>query len=177
MHMIARACLALLLVTPVVEPTTASAQCLLCGERDIGAIASQSGSSSGAQPLQIELQSGFNFHRLSLRGSRGDMLVETDTRSTGDSNVNLSGHGLIGHVMIRGNPNAEIDVELPRSIRLTCRDGSHIDIDRLTTDLPQNPRLDANGRLEFSFGAALLLPPTANPGDYSASLSIDANYK
>lgn len=150
--------------------------CLLCG----GAAAlSAPGSTIGGDsrpPIEIDLAAGFNFRRIALPGVGGDMLVEAGGYGLADSG-SPTGYGLVGHVTIRGAPNAQLNVELPRAIVLTAKSGGRIEIGRIDHTLPKSPRLDANGRLQFSFSGALALPAGAAPGDYKASFSIDATYE
>jgi Domain of unknown function (DUF4402) len=159
-------------------PLRAGAEgCLLCG--DSGPAAADCGATGGGvtgggagTPIEIEMQAGFNFRRLSLPGGRGDVLVEADGTAVGAG----GGYALVGQVVVRGAPGAAISIELPRTIVLTSRGGGRIELADIRSTLPRTTRLDANGRIEFGFSAPLSLPAGASPGDYRASFSIDANY-
>lgn len=163
----------------VLAPLAARAgdTCLLCGASGVPAGAAQSAAGNGSRPpIEIELTSGFNFRRFALPGPHGEVLVKADRSSLGDSG-GMGGYGLVGQVVVRGAPNSAVAVTLPVTILLTGKGGGRIEIARIATTLPRNPRLDANGRLEFSFSGPLNLPAGAVPGDYQASFSIDATYE
>jgi hypothetical protein len=158
--------------TPAV-PAGAGDGCLLCGA-DTSRTSAAAGSAIGdARPaLDIEMSTGFNFRRFRAPGAGGDVLVEADGSLAGGS----ADYALVGNVVSRGAPNAAVAVSLPQSIVLASRRGGRIEIRRLHDSLPKNPRLDASGRLEFSFTAPLELPAGVLPGDYRASFSIEAVY-
>jgi hypothetical protein len=159
--------------TPAV-PAGAGEGCLLCGAGSPATSATAGGTIGGdARPaLDIEMTTGFNFRRFRAPGASGDVLVEADGSVAGGP----ADYALVGNVVIRGAPHSAVAVSLPQSIVLASRRGGRIEIRRLRDSLPKNPRLDANGRLEFSFSAPLELPAGALPGDYRASFSIEAVY-
>lgn len=165
------------LATPLV-PARGGEPCLLCGGQGSGQAGDTVGGDSSAgpgearPPIDIEMTTGFNFRRFTLPGAGGEMLVEADGASIGGD----GGYALVGQVVIRGAPHAHVNVVLPARITLVSRSGDRIEIMELRDDLPRDPQLDANGRLEFSFSAPLALPAGAQPGNYRASFSIDANY-
>jgi hypothetical protein len=156
-----------------------SGACLLCGGEAgaaLGAALEGAGHAAGQPPLEIELYSGFNFHRLPVSGAAGEMLVDSGHQFVaGESG--LSGYGLVGRVVIRGAPNADIYVDLPRRIALVGRSGERIEIDRVTAALGPSPRLDSSGRLEFTFSGSLEFPAGVSPGDYRAAFTVDAGYQ
>ena len=159
--------------------------CLLCGDNpgdsDIAGPAqdrsrSQSQSQSGSdprRPIEIELAAGFNFRRFRHQGAVGELLVDASRQSMTDVG-GITGYGLVGQVVIRGAPNAAVSVALPDTVMLTGKHGGRIEVRRIDNTLPKSPRLDGNGRLEFSFSGTLSLPASAGPGEYQASFSIDA---
>lgn len=158
-------------------PLRAAPPCLLCAGDDRLAAAPASGPRrSDEMPIEIDLSAGFNFRRAVLSGQTGDMIVDA-SRSPGGESALVGDYGLVGNVVITGRPNAAVHVALPRRVELVSRNGDRLVVDQLASTLPADPRLDANGRLEFSFGGMLALPAAANPGDYRAAISIDASYQ
>lgn len=166
------------LATPLV-PARGGEPCLLCGGQGSGqgggdTRVGDAGGPGGETrpPIDIEMTTGFNFRRFTLPGAGGEMLVEADGATIGGE----AGYALVGQVVVRGAPHAHVSVVLPARIALVSHSGDRIEIKDLRDTLPRDPRLDANGRLEFSFSAPLALPAGAQPGNYRASFSIDANY-
>lgn len=153
--------------------------CLLCGGNPgDSAGPTQAPSQSGSdtrQPIEIELAAGFNFRRFRHQGAVGELLVDASRQSMTDVG-GITGYGLVGQVVIRGAPNAAVSVALPDTVMLTGKHGGRIEVRRIDNTLPKSPRLDGNGRLEFSFSGTLSLPASAGPGEYQASFSIDATY-
>jgi len=60
-----------------------------------------------------------------------------------------------GHARITGEPRAYVRIELPGSVVLYNASGAEAVLSDFRTDLPSTPTLDANGTLEFNFGARM----------------------
>ena len=71
--------------------------------------------------------------------------------------VNLGGLPITGRGRVTGEPLREVRIDLPQSVPMTAPEGGAADLSGFTTDLPSHPTLDANGELNFSFGARLVL--------------------
>ena len=129
-------------------------------------------------PLRIELESGLQFSRLGLRGRVGGS-AEIDPRTGAkrvDGNmVDLGGMSYQGRARITGEPLRPIRIELPTRVLLRGPDGSEAELSHFVTDLPPVPILDANGVLEFSFGARLS-SRSAHGGHFRGRVAIRVDY-
>ncbi|MXO58518.1 DUF4402 domain-containing protein [Altererythrobacter salegens] len=116
------------------------------------------GGKGNAEPLTITIDAGIQFSLLALRGPvDGDALVDPVTGETkpGPNMVNLGGLSFQGKAVITGEPLRPIRIQLPTQVVLHSTDGTQARLTEFTTDLPGVALLDANGRLEFSFGAKI----------------------
>ena len=161
-----------ILAAPAV-PAGAGDACLLCGGAGStgGGTGSAIGGGDARPPIDIEMSAGFNFRRFTLPGA-GGLIVE----AKGWSGEGGGDYALVGDVVIRGAPHAQVHVLLPDSVELVSRSGDRVRVDRITSNLPRDPQLDANGRLGFSFAAPVVFPAGMRPGDYRASFSVEATY-
>lgn len=129
-------------------------------------------------PLRIELESGLQFSRLGLRGQVGGS-AEIDPRTGAkrvDGNmVDLGGLSYQGSARITGEPLRPVRIELPARVPLRGPDGSEAELSHFVTDLPPVPMLDANGVLEFSFGARLS-SRSAHGGQFRGRVAIRVDY-
>jgi hypothetical protein len=82
---------------------------------------------------------------------------------------------MMGTVVIRGEPNRSVRVDLPKRIDLYSWSGARLTLDRVTSDLLPSPKLDANGRLTFHFGGEVIVGPNAE-GDYRGDVPITVEY-
>jgi hypothetical protein len=131
-----------------------------------------------ARPLDIEIKSGLQFGRMALRGE-GDGAALLDPQ-TGESRVDgnmidLGGATFQGRARVTGEPLRPVRVELPRTVLLRSANGAEARLSDFVTDLPAVPMLDANGVLEFSFGARLS-SEDARGGSFRGRISIRVDY-
>lgn len=83
---------------------------------------------------------------------------------------------MVGTVLVHGEANRMLRVELPRRIELFSVSGGRITLDGITSDLPAIPRLDAAGNLRFRFGGRLILSGNSD-GPFRGDLSISVDYQ
>ena len=146
------------------------APCQLCGASAAAEEASK------APPAQIAIETSLDFDRLVVTGlSGGTAQIHPDGSASASGAVQISGRAMVGTAVIRGEAGRLVRIDLPSSIALDGPTGGQIVIDRLTTDLPDLPRLDSNGRLEFRFGGALQVMGDAE-GNYRGDVSITVEY-
>lgn len=130
------------------------------------------------RPLHIEIESGLQFGRMALRG-RDDGGAHLDPQ-TGenrvDSNmIDLGGATFQGRARVTGEPLRPVRVELPTTALLRSSDGAEARLSDFVSDLPPVAMLDANGVLEFSFGARLT-SQGGRGGDFSGRIRIRVDY-
>ena len=132
----------------------------------------------GERPLTIEIWTDLNFSKLALTGRAGGSAelspISGEKRTTGEL-VDLGGISVTGHGKITGVPLRPVRIDLPDSVEMTTADGGSARLAQFTTDLPPHPVLNANGELEFSFGAKLVLSG-GHGGNYRGRIPISVDY-
>jgi len=130
------------------------------------------------RPLNIEIESGIQFGRLALRGE-GEGAAQIDPQ-TGESRaeanmIELGGMSFQGRARVTGEPLRPVRIEMPASVVLRSPDGTEARLGDFVTDLPAAPMLDANGELEFHFGARIS-SRGASGGDFRGRIHITVDY-
>lgn len=136
------------------------------------------GAAEGERPLTIEIWADLNFSRLAMTGRDGGGVMldpATGTKSTFGEMSDLGGMAVTGHGRITGAPLREVRIELPEQVAMTTADGGRGEMVQFTTDLPQHPVLDAQGRLEFRFGAKLIVRG-GRAGNFRGRIPISVDY-
>lgn len=151
-------------------PAAGQEQCRLCDE---------AGSTRpGEKPLTIEITTDLNFARLALTGRRASSAaidpVTGEKRTSGDV-ISLGGMAITGRGRITGEPLKDVRIDLPGVIVMTTIDGKRATLTDFTTSLPRNPALNAQGELEFTFGARLVMKG-GRGGNYRARIPISVDY-
>lgn len=83
---------------------------------------------------------------------------------------------MVGSVLVHGEPNRAVRVDLPRRIDLFSVGGGRLTLDDVSTDLSSTPHLDAAGNLSFRFGGKLIISGDAD-GPYRGDLPITVEYQ
>ena len=150
----------------------AGAQCRLCSQPTTGLPADKP---DGDVELQIE--TGLSFDRLIISGTGGGAaIIRPDgAKSVEGSVVEISPRAMVGTVLVHGEANRLVRVDLPRRIELYSMGGSRITLDDVVTDLRGPPRLDAAGNLSFRFGGRLIVNGDTD-GQYRGDLPITVEY-
>lgn len=150
----------------------AAAQCRLCMPGEGAA-----GQEAPARPVALEVQTNLDFDKVILTSAAGGMarLQPDGSRGTSGALQPLSGRAMVGSVVIRGEPGRAVLVGLPSRIELFGSSGGRITIERVSSDLSAEPRLDSTGQLEFRFGGELRVTGDAE-GDYRGDIPITVEY-
>ena len=129
-------------------------------------------------PIRVDVQNGLTFSRLALL-NRGDGEAEIDPltgqKRTRNNLVDLGGASYGGRAVITGEPLQPVRIRMPRSVTLHSPGGGEALLTDFVTDLPSLPMLDANGLLEFNFGARLSTQGGAS-GNFRGRISIRVDY-
>jgi len=130
-----------------------------------------------AAPVKLDVEVNLDFDRLVLTGN-GDGSAELrpdGARNVSGSIASISARAMVGEVVIRGEPNRYVRIDLPRRIELQGFSGGAIRLESLRSDLPQMPRLDGDGRLKFRLGGVLHLTGDVS-GEFRGDVTIDVDY-
>lgn len=162
--------LALVIVTLLLAALPARAQdsCRLCYAEG----------APGERPLTLEIWTDLSFARLALLSrSGGSAAIDAQTggKSTQGDLISLGGAPVTGRGRITGVPLRPVRVDLPSQVPMTTPDGARAELVDFTTNLPHRPMLDANGELEFTFGARLVLK-SGTGGNYRGRIPITVDY-
>ena len=160
--------LAALLLTAL--PANGQEACRLCY--------SAPGAKPGERPLTIEIWADLNFAKLAMTGRTGGSAqvdAQTGSRSTQGEMISLGGTPVTGHGRITGEPLRRVRIDLPARVPMNTPDGGSAELADFTISLPVNPQLNANGELEFSFGARLVIKD-GRGGNYRGRIPISVDY-
>jgi len=136
------------------------------------------GAKPGERPLAIEIWADLSFAKLALT-SRSGGSAQVDAHSGGKSTqgdmIDLGGAPISGRGKVTGAPLRAVRIDLPQRVPMTTPDGASGELTDFTTNLPPHPRLDANGELEFTFGARLVVK-SGRGGNYRGRIPISVDY-
>ncbi len=132
----------------------------------------------GERPLTIEIWADLSFAKLALV-SRSGGSAQVDAHGGGKSTqgdlIDLGGSAVTGRGRITGTPLRRVRIDLPGRVPMTTPDGAVAELTDFTTNLPADPQLDANGELEFTFGARMTVK-TGRGGNYRGRIPISVDY-
>lgn len=157
-------------VTAIASP--ANAQCRLCDQPT-----TDRPPDSADGDVQLQVETALNFDRLIISGGgAGAATIRPDGENSAEGAVlEISPRAMVGTVLVHGEANRAVRVELPRRIELYSLSGGRITLDDVTTDLNGTPRLDAAGNLSFRFGGRLIVAGDTD-GQYRGDLPITVEY-
>lgn len=150
----------------------------LAGQESCRLCYSDMNAKPGERPLNIEIWADLNFSRLALTGRSGGSATldpQTGAKQTSGEVIDLGGMTVSGHGRITGEPGREVRLDLPDRVAMTNADGGEAELTGFTASLPLRPALNAQGELEFSFGARLVLKG-AKGGNYRGRIPISVDY-
>ena len=150
----------------------APAQCRLCSTPSTSREDPQA-----SDKIALDVQTSLNFDQLVVDGGgSGSAIIRPDgsTQNAG-AVTDISARAMVGTVVLHGQPDRMIRVELPSRIVLHSLGGGEISFDDVVSDLPSVPRLDSAGTLTFRFGGRLHVTGDAE-GQYRGDLPITAEY-
>jgi len=150
-----------------------AAQCRLCSEPTTAAPGE-----SAQGDIQLQIETSLNFDRLILTGGGpGSITIRPDGSSSAAGAVaGVGPRAMVGTVIVHGEPNRGLRVDIPRRVELYGAAGTRMTLDDLVTDLSAVPRLDAAGNLSFRFGGRLSFTGDAD-GQYRGDLPITVEYQ
>jgi hypothetical protein len=156
----------------VAVSSPAGAQCRLCTQPT-----TDRPPDSADGDVQLQVETGLSFDRLIIAGAgSGAATIRPDgANSVEGAVVEISPRAMVGTVLVHGDANRAVRVELPRRIELYSLSGGRITLDDVTTDLKGTPRLDAAGNLSFRFGGRLIVTGDTD-GQYRGDLPITVEY-
>jgi len=151
----------------------ARAQCRLC-ENPTTTL--PSATSGGDVDLQIE--TNLNFDRLILLGAGVGAATVRPDGSTGAEGavMEVGPRAMVGTVLVHGEPNRAVRVDMPRRVELFSIGGGRMTLDDVSTDLSPAPHLDGAGNLSFRFGGRLIISGDSD-GPYRGDLPITVEYQ
>jgi hypothetical protein len=166
-------CLGLMLACSVM-PTAAHAQCRLCEQPSTSAVLEDG---TGGD-VQLQVETNLNFDRMVLSGAgAGAATIRADGSNGVEGSVMAVGpRATVGTVLVHGDPNRAVRVQIPRRVQLFSISGGQITLDDVTTDVPAITRLDAAGNLSFRFGGRLILTGNSD-GPFRGDLPITVEYQ
>lgn len=132
----------------------------------------------GERPLAIEIWADLSFARLAMTGRSGGSAAvdaQTGSKSTQGEMIDLGGAPVGGRGKVTGAPLREVRIDLPSRVPMTTQGGASAELTDFVTNLPPHPRLDANGELEFTFGARLVIKD-GRGGNYRGRIPISVDY-
>jgi Domain of unknown function (DUF4402) len=159
----------LCLLALAATPLGAQEACRLCYS---------AGGAEGERPLTIEIHADLAFSRLALSGGgngSAEIDAATGAKRTTGSLIDLGGMAVQGRGRITGEPGRTIRVDLPGQVTMSSPDGDSAELVDFRTDLPDFPKLDASGALEFTFGARMELRGRPG-GNYRGRIPITVDY-
>lgn len=164
--------LRLLLCALALVPLPAAAQddCRLCYGGEAGP--------NGERPLSIEIETDISFSKLALAGRHGgtaEIDAQTGAKRTSGDMMDLGGMPVTGRGRITGEPLKEVRVNLPAQVTMSASRGGTATLSQFTTNLPRRPVLDANGVLEFNFGARISVEG-GRGSTYRGRIDISVDY-
>ena len=161
------------LASAAAASSSAAAQCRLCDQPTTSASPDARG---GDVDLQIE--TNLNFDRLILLGTGAGAATLRPDGSTGAEGavMEVGPRAMVGTILVHGEANRAVRVDLPRRIELFSVGGGRMILDDLSTDLSTAPHLDGAGNLNFRFGGRLIISGDCD-GPYRGDLPITVEYQ
>ena len=130
-----------------------------------------------AVPLRLQVETRLDFDKIVFEGTGSALLALSpngDVRLSGTATA--AGARLMpGSVLIRGEPGRAVRVDFPGKVILFGEGNGSISIDSLTTDLPNFPRIGADGTLSFRFGGDLRISGDSD-GAFRGAIDIVVDY-
>jgi hypothetical protein len=112
-----------------------------------------------------------------MGGGPGAITIRPDGSSGAEGGVaDVGPRAMVGTVLVHGQPNRAVRIELPRRADLFSISGSRLTVVDIISDAPASPHLDAAGNLSFRFGGRLVVSGDAD-GQYRGDLPITVEYQ
>lgn len=135
-------------------------------------------SSTRERPVRVTIIANLDFSRLTVRDSGGGLVLDpvTGMITPQGSAASIGGMAFSGRVLVEGEPNRSVRVQLPDEILLTSPTGGQARVRRIVSNLSAAPRLGIDGRLEFAFGGELQADGGAT-GEFRGRIAITVGYE
>jgi hypothetical protein len=154
-------------------PSAAVAQCRLCSKPTTAP-----DQTPDSADVQLEIQTTLDFDQLILaQAGAGDAVLRPDgsTASTG-SVQGVAARARVATVMVHGEANRALRIDVPRRIDLFTLGGGRLTFDQVETDAPDLPKLDSAGNLIFHIGGRLRFVG-GEDGRYRGDLPVTVEYQ
>jgi hypothetical protein len=160
------------LAAVVATSSPAAAQCRLCDQPT-----TDRATEAPDGDVQLQVETALSFDRLIISGAgMGAATIRPDgANSVEGSVVEISPRAMVGTVLVHGQANRAVRVDIPRRIELYSLSGGRITLDDVVTDAKGAPRLDAAGNLSIRFGGRLIVNGDTD-GQYRGDLPITVEY-
>ena|SRR5579875_2251381 len=150
-------------------------QCRLC---ESSSAKTPSSPATAAADVEIQVETNLNFDRMILAGpGSGAATIRPDGSSGVEGSIlELGPQASVGTVLVHGEPNRTVRIQLPRRIELYSLTGGRIMLDDVTADCGTLGMLDAAGNLRFRFGGRIILSGDAS-GPFHGDLPVTVEYQ
>lgn len=148
------------------------AQCRLC---EAPTTARDEGSKAESVAVQVDAALDFDRIIMTSEGQGSATLRPDGSHQVSGAIGAIGGRAMVGQAHLRGEPGRAVRIVLPQRIELYSLSGGRIAIEDIVSDLPDEPRLDAAGRLSFRFGGRLEISGDSE-GDYRGDVPITVDY-
>ncbi len=129
------------------------------------------------RPLRVEVVADLDFARVVAGNSGGALAIGADGSDRSEGEVRVIGAGgFTARVAVSGTPNRAVRIGLPSRITLRSPGGQETHITDLTASTPLLSRLGPDGRLDFTIGGRLIVPPGLD-GNFRGNIAIDVSYE
>nr|NUR37763.1 DUF4402 domain-containing protein [Sphingomonas sp.] len=164
--------LPLIAAVDVAISSPAIGQCRLCDQPT-----TQRAEDTPDGDVQLQVETALSFDRLIISGTGvGAATVRPDgAHNIEGSVIEIGARAMVGTVLVHGEANRAVRVDIPRRIDLYSLRGGRITLDDVVTDIKGAPRLDAAGNLSFHFGGRLVVNGDTD-GQYRGDLPITVEY-
>jgi hypothetical protein len=147
-------------------------QCRLCAQPT-----TQRSADAPSGDVDLQIETDLSFDRLVLSGiGQGAATIRPSGANAAEGAVlEIGPRATVGTVLVHGEANRSVRVEIPHRIDLYSSGGARITLLDVDSDLPSSPHLDAAGNLSFRFGGRLIV--TGNDdGQFRGDLPITVEY-
>lgn len=161
----------LLMAAATIMSSPASAQCRLCSTPSTSTQQSVTG-----EDVRLEIDSDLDFDRLLVDRGAGNATLRPDGSSLATGSVAMGPRTRVATVIVHGQPDRMLRIDVPRRMDLFSLEGSRLTIDQVETDAPDVPKLDAAGNLTFHIGGRLRFLGDED-GSFRGDLPITVEYQ
>jgi hypothetical protein len=156
------------------SPAMAAQECQLC------AAPAAAAKKPPPAPIIIQIETRIDFSKIGLvqlnQGGTAQINAATGARTLTGNLIDLGGVPIAGTVLVRGEPKGMVTVTFPATVQLTNASGASYPLNGFTTTLKNNPKLEDDGTLRFTFGGLLQIDGRST-GTFRGSVPIIVEYK